>query len=460
MNFLRRLFGGKKHRNQPQEPTKTTAKKDKRSWSFAKNNTRDKTNSHSLHNNKNSDPSSSPFAGNYDANKHAIAVAAATAAVAEAALAAAHAAAEVVRLTSNTGAGKNATPVHDRRPLQEEIDAAVKMQSAFRGYLARRALRALKALVKLQALVRGHIVRKQTADMLRRMQTLVRLQSRARASRVHISDNNTHSFKSPLSYYLVPADYEHPLRVYSTKFDGSSILKRCSSNANFRDMNLERARFGSNWLDGWMEENSWNQTGDASSKKVQFDDEKSDKILEIDTWKPNLTSHHSTSTSFQHHYSSCDYNSENFMVHESPSKRLSKPHNPSLSSMKHHKGKEEVASSRTAENSPQAFSASSRIESVSRRGPFTPTKSESSWGFFNGYSGYPSYMANTQSSRAKVRSQSAPRQRLEFERSGSTTRSIQGLWESGSNSDKDFDFKTKVYPTTSSLNKIGSTNLR
>jgi hypothetical protein len=136
MNFLRRLFGGKKHRNQPQEPTKTTAKKDKRTWSFAKNNTRDKTNSHSSHNNnKNSDPSSSPFAGNYDANKHAIAVAAATAAVAEAALAAAHAAAEVVRLTSNTGAGKNATPVHDRRRLQEEIDAAVKMQSAFRGYL-------------------------------------------------------------------------------------------------------------------------------------------------------------------------------------------------------------------------------------------------------------------------------------------------------------------------------------
>ncbi|PNY00767.1 protein IQ-domain 14-like, partial [Trifolium pratense] len=136
MNFLRRLFGGKKHRNQPQESTKTTAKKDKRSWSFAKNNTRDKTNSHTLHNNKNSsDPSSSPFAGNYDANKHAIAVAAATAAVAEAALAAAHAAAEVVRLTSNTGAGKNATPVLHRRWLQEEIDAAGKIQSAFRGYL-------------------------------------------------------------------------------------------------------------------------------------------------------------------------------------------------------------------------------------------------------------------------------------------------------------------------------------
>ena len=237
-------------------------------------------------------------------------------------------------------------------------------------------------------------------------------------------------------------------------------LQRCSSNANFRDINLERARFGSNWLDSWMEENTWSQTGDASSKNVN-DDEKSDKILEVDTWKPHLKSQHSTSTSFQHHYSSSDYNNENFMVHESPSKRSSKAYNPSLSSMKHQKGKEEVASSRTAESSPQAFSASSRLESGSRRGPFTPTKSESSWGFFNAYSGYPSYMANTQSSRAKVRSQSAPRQRLEFERYGSSTRSIQGLWESGSNSEIDSDFRSKVYPATSSLNRIGSsTNLR
>jgi len=67
-------------------------------------------------------------ASNLDANKHAIAVAAATAAVAEAALAAAQAAAEVVRLTSGGNVGGS------HRRFVEEV-SAVKIQSAFRGYL-------------------------------------------------------------------------------------------------------------------------------------------------------------------------------------------------------------------------------------------------------------------------------------------------------------------------------------
>ncbi|XP_057446266.1 protein IQ-DOMAIN 24-like isoform X2 [Lotus japonicus] len=445
MGFFRRLFGGKKHPPPPAlsdgSGSKSGPKDRRRSWSFAKNSTRGTSSNKSLSPlNHQFDPStfSSPFTDSLDANKHAIAVAAATAAVAEAALAAAHAAAEVVRLTS--GSGPVPAAQDRRRQAEETAAAAVKIQSAFRGYLARRALRALKALVKLQALVRGHIVRKQTADMLRRMQTLVRLQSRARANRVHMSDN-MHSFKSSLSHY-----------------------PRCSSNANFRDINLEKTRFGSGWLDSWMEENAWSQTGDASLKKGHPDDEKSDKILEVDTWKPHLNSHH---------YLPPDYSNENFTAHESPSKRSSsKAPNPSHSyreissfnSLKLQKGKE-AASSRTAENSPQAFSASSRLGSSARRGPFTPTKSECSFSFFSGYPGHPNYMANTESSKAKVRSQSAPRQRLEFERyGGATTRRslVQGLWEAGPNSDRDSDFRIKGYSvsTTSSFNRIGSTNLR
>ena len=47
------------------------------------------------------------------------------------------------------------------------------------------------------------MVRKQTANMLRRMQTLVRLQARARANRAQLSESFHSSSKSSLSRHPV-----------------------------------------------------------------------------------------------------------------------------------------------------------------------------------------------------------------------------------------------------------------
>ncbi|KAI3900478.1 hypothetical protein MKW92_036203 [Papaver armeniacum] len=108
---------------------------------------------------------------------HKLALASAT--VAEAAVATAQAAAEVVRLTS-------AVAFRESGKLNKDA-AATKIQTAFRCYLARMALRALR----VATLMDGQSVKRQAATTtLRCMQTLSRVQSQIRGRRIRMSEEN------------------------------------------------------------------------------------------------------------------------------------------------------------------------------------------------------------------------------------------------------------------------------
>ncbi|XP_016467051.1 protein IQ-domain 26-like [Nicotiana tabacum] len=276
-------------------------------------------------------------------SKHAIAVAAATAAAADAAVAAAQAAVAVVRLTSQS---RN-TAVFGR-----EKWAATKIQTVFRGFLARKALRALKGLVKLQALVRGYLVRKQATATLHSMQALMRAQAsvRAQKSRGGFFINNQNS---------------HP------QFQARKSIERFEESRSGHTMQSHSRR-----LSASFEANNINAS------------EESAKIVEMDTGRPKSRSRRTNT------WVSSDSCDDSF-----------KPM-PEFADL-----------AITAQSTPRF------ANSCGSNTPITPAKSVCGESYYfrnnnyyydnnNNYY-YPNYMAKTQSFKAKLRSQSAPKQRLE-----------------------------------------------
>ncbi|RDY03549.1 Protein IQ-DOMAIN 14, partial [Mucuna pruriens] len=155
--------------------------------------------------------------------KHALTVAIATAAAAEAAVAAAHAAAEVVKLTG-------ASCSYSYLSKGDRSLAAIKIQSAYRAHLARKALRALKGVIRLQAIIRGQAVRGQVSN------TLQNFPSNAR-NQVEIQERSSHT-----------AEQIKQSPKQKKKLEAKELKSECHSQRTWDYSSLSREDIEAIWL--------------------------------------------------------------------------------------------------------------------------------------------------------------------------------------------------------------------
>ncbi|XP_057460233.1 protein IQ-DOMAIN 31-like isoform X1 [Actinidia eriantha] len=198
-------------------------------------------------------------------------------------------------LHGNRDADTQETPQLDAMKDTERIrqeQAATKTQAAFKGYLARRAFRALKGIIRLQALVRGHLVRRQAVSTLRCMLGIVKLQALARGRNVRCSDIGLQAqkkciFVTPLQSKLADSAGDNTsVKTSQLSVNGFARELLASSHTTVPlRLQYDSAEPNSvlSWLDRWSASFLWKpipQTKEVPGSKSQ---KKQGKLQTIDT---------------------------------------------------------------------------------------------------------------------------------------------------------------------------------
>ncbi|XP_008789058.2 protein IQ-DOMAIN 1 [Phoenix dactylifera] len=205
---------------------------------------------------------------------------------ARATVASAEAAAEVVRLTTATRfSGKS----------REEV-AAIKIQTAFRGYLARRALRALRGLVRLKSLIHENSVKRQATTTLRCMQTLARVQSQICSRRIRMQEENqalqrqlllkreielgnlrteeewddSMQSKQQIEASLLSKQEAAIRRERALAYAFSHQWKNSSRSGNPMFMDPNNPHWGWSWLERWMASRPW-ESRSTTDRELSID---------------------------------------------------------------------------------------------------------------------------------------------------------------------------------------------
>ncbi|BAT76597.1 hypothetical protein VIGAN_01462600 [Vigna angularis var. angularis] len=153
-------------------------------------------------------------------------------------------------------------------------EAATKAQAAFRGYLARRAFRALKGIIRLQALIRGHLVRRQAVVTLCTMYGIVKFQALVRGGRVRQSNVGSEIHEKYNILNPLDGKFVKPIAISTkiTKLSANAfILKLFTSSTTIMALRLQYVPGDPNsvlsWLERWSASQFWKPV--PQPKKIQ-----------------------------------------------------------------------------------------------------------------------------------------------------------------------------------------------